>query len=312
MKPIEFLNIEIPPSPSVIDYLTHVGKIILNSLILFMVVILYPFLAIYQSFWPRSIDKTVKPYAKEFYWHPGGKPKRGVLFIHGFAANPAIFKEYAKIFFKEGYITYGARIEGHGTSPAHFASTNCVDWYMSIRKKYFEIQKEVEDVLIIAHSMGTLLAIILASLYPIHSLVLLSSPVKVRPKPLYRVHFLLRFASKFVKYWPHPSSYLKRLESSGIRIYHKNPLEAVAGLFDVMEVARDRLEYIKCPVLAMLGDKDEHVELSTLEYLKEKLGDKLVETWVAPDASHVITETSEIEIFKQKIRNFVMDHSPPF
>jgi hypothetical protein len=49
-----------------------------------------------------------------------------------------------------------------------------------------------------------------------------------------------------------------------------------------------------------------------LEYLKEKLGDKLVETWVAPDASHVITETSEIEIFKQKIRNFVMDHSPPF
>jgi carboxylesterase len=311
LKPIEFIQIKIPPSPSFADYLKFIGDVILNAVILFILVILYPFFAIYQSFWPRSIDKTVKPYANEFYWHPGGKPKRGVLFIHGFAANPAIFKEYARIFLKEGYITYGARIEGHGTSPAHFASTTCVDWYMSIRNKYIEMQKEVEDILIVAHSMGTLLAIILASLYPIHSLVLLSSPIKVRSKPLYRVHFLLRFASKFVKYWPHPSSYLKRLESKGIRIYPKNPLEAVAGLFDVMEVARDRLDYINCPVLAMLGDKDEHVELSTLEYLKERLGGNLIETWIAPEASHVITETPEIDVFKDKIRQFVMSHSPP-
>ena len=141
-------------------------------------------------------------------------------------------------------------------------------------------------------------------------MVLLSPPIKVRPKPLYLAHFLLRPFSKIVKYWSHPRSYLQKLDKLGIIIYPKNPLEAVAGLFDVMEVARERLEYVSCPVLAMLGDNDEHIELSVLDYLKERLGENLIETWIAPEASHIIVETSKIDVFREKIQNFVLTYSP--
>ncbi len=310
MTRIRYIVIRTDKPPTIWTTLQNSLKIIRDALKEAAIIMISPLLSIYQSFWPRSYDKMVSSEAEEFYWCPAEKPKKGVLFIHGFASSPQIFRKYGQMFLERGYLVSGVRLEGHGTSAAHLASTTAVDWYLSAREKYLELQKECEEVSIVAHSLGTLLAIILASLYPIKSMILLSSPIYVRPKPLYRVNFLLRPVSFFIKYWPLPREQSEILDKYGIYAYRKNPLRAVAGLFDCMEVAQERLPLVKCPVLLMLGDRDEHIDMSTLDYFKEHIGSEVLETWIAPNASHIITETPELETLENRIRDFMFKYNP--
>ncbi len=308
---IKYIQIKAEHPPSILETLKMSLKRSWHILIEALIILVSPFLSIYHSFWPRSYDTTVDPEAEEFFWHPGGQPKKGVLFIHGFASSPQIFRKYGEMFLERGYIVSGVRLAGHGTSIAHFASTNAVDWYLSAREKYFELQEQCEEVSIIAHSMGTLLAIILASLYPIKSMVLLSSPIYVRPRPMYRVHFLLRPVSFLIKYWPLEKSQSQLLDRLGIYAYRKNPLRAVAGLFDCITVAQERLPLVKCPVLLMLGDRDEHIDLTTIDYYRENIGSEILDVWIAPNASHVITETPENDVLEKKIEEHMMKYNPP-
>ncbi|MHA1910768.1 MAG: alpha/beta hydrolase [Candidatus Kariarchaeaceae archaeon] len=279
-----------------------------------LLILSYPYLSIYQSLWPRSIDKRVMPNAESFFWRTKSEmlPKRtkGVLFIHGFTSTPQVFIPYAKMFLNHGYSVHACRLAGHGTSPAHLASTNAADWYVSAREAYRILQEEVDDVIIVAHSLGTLFAVILSSIFPIDSLVLLSSPIKVRQKPLYRVNFLLRPLSHFIKYWPMKKSEKKIIEEYGFLNYLKYPLVSVAGLFDVIEVAQKQLPKVICPVLICLGDSDEHIELDTLNYLNENLGSKIIKTWIAKDAPHIIVASPRANELIKQIDVFVLKNSP--
>ncbi|MCY3410031.1 MAG: alpha/beta fold hydrolase [Candidatus Heimdallarchaeota archaeon] len=305
-----FIPIKTAPDPSSKKYLHNSWRLLKNIMVSGGRVIGYPFMAIAQASWPRSIDRSVKEHAEEYYWHPGGNPDKAVLLIHGFATSPQIFREFAKLFLAEGYIAYGVRIEGHGTSEADLASTTSVDWYLSIRERYIELKSKVDEVLILGHSLGGLIGLILSSLYPVSSIILLSVPIIIKPTPLYRANFMLRPLSNVVKYWPSKRSQRRQLEELGFIAYEKYPLRAVAGLFEMAEVARSRLKDVTIPVLAMIGEYDEHVDPSTIEYFDEHLATDTYFKWIAPDAGHSIIETPEADLLKQKIRDFVHTYSP--
>lgn len=300
-----------PPPPSIWAYVRYTWVKTFLILYHFFLIVFLPFMAIFQSFWPASLDKEVKEHAVEKFIHPGGKSNSGILFIHGFGTSPQIFDEYLDYFVDKGYVIQTVRLEGHGTSYAHFASTSCVDWYLSAREKFFELKEHVDHITIIAHSLGTLLSVILASNYKIDAMVLLSSPIKLRAKPLYRVNFMLRPVAKFIKYWPVERAMLKQTKKQNFKIYNFHPLDAVANLIDTIAVANERLPKITTPLLLMIGDRDEFSEVSTLDIYKEQVQSEIVDTWVAPDAPHVILATPEREEMTLKIRDFVLKHSPP-
>lgn len=305
-----FYKIKTEADPSFSKYMVTTKNIVINIIKETIKVVTYPYLAIIQGFWPRSIDRSVKDYAEEYFWHPGGNPRKGILCIHGFATSPIIFREYGKLFLNEGYIVYGVRIAGHGTSEADLASTTSADWYLSIREKYVELSKEVDEIIILGHSLGGLIGVILASLYPVSSMILLSVPIIIKPTPLYRANFLLRPLSNIIKYWPNPKDKIREIEAMGFKAYYKFPLRAVAGLFEVAEMARERLKHVKNPILAMIGEFDEHVDPSTIDYFGEHLGSEVYQKWIVPEAGHSIMETPEAEILTNKIRDFVKTYSP--
>lgn len=307
-----FIKIKTEERFSTWDYIKTIIKFIFRVSWETLKVIGYPFLAIGQEFWPKSIDREVKEYAEEFYWHPGGKPKKAVMLIHGFCTSPIIYRnEYAKLFLEAGYITYAVRIAGHGTSEEDLAATTSVEWYLSIRDKFEKLSEEVDEVLILAHSLGGLIGLILSSLYPVSSIILLSVPIIIKPTPLYRANFLLRPLSNVIKYWPSPRNTRTKIAELGFKAYNKYPLRAVAGLFEMAEVARSRLKYVNIPVLAMLGTEDEHVDPTTIEYFGENLGTENYYSYHVQGASHAIMDTHEEEKLKDMIRDFILKYSPP-
>jgi carboxylesterase len=306
-------KIIVPKRPSASAYVSFALRRVIFILMNFFGTLLLPFLPIYQAFWPRSVDTTIKPHAYEYHYSPKKKnemkARRGVLFIHGFSSNPEIFKSYALKFRDEGYIVHSVRLAGHGTSPGDFATTSCVDWYLSARDKFIQFKDEVEDVVIVAHSLGSLLAVILTSLYPVHSLILLSPPVKIRKTPLFIFNPLLRPLSRFIRFWP--ASYSPVLKERGFHVYPVHPLKAVAGLYDTNKIADERLPLIKCPVLVVIADNDEFIHLSTLDYILDRLRTDILESWVAPNATHILIDSPQVEEFESIIHNFVVKYSPP-
>ncbi len=274
-------------------------------------VIIEPFYAVFQSFWPDAVDDSVKPYAIEQYYHPGGDCRTGILLVHGFGAAPDIFNGFVEKLGELGYVVKTARIAGHGTSTAHFATTTLVDWYLSVRNRFIELREECDEIVIVAHSLGSLIAIILASIYDVKSLVFMSPPIKLRDKALYRVNFMLRPVSKLVKYWPTDRKAVEQVERHGFKIYERHPLSAVANLIDMIEMANRRLPMVTAPILAMIGDQDEFAEPVVLDIIKEKAESDVVEQWVVPHAPHAIIDCADFETLKDRIKAFILKYSPP-
>jgi len=306
-----FPEIESPPGPSTKDYIKQTWKQGYSIVKNFVKILVEPFYAVFQSFWPDALDNNVKPYAIEQYYHPGGDCKAGILLVHGFGAAPDIYKDFIEKLGSLGYVVKTVRIAGHGTSTAHFASTTLVDWYLSVRERFIELKEECEEVVIIAHSLGSLISIILASIYEVKALVFLSPPIKLRDKALYRVNFMLRPVSKLVKYWPTDKEGLRHVEKHGFKIYDKHPLSAVANLIDMIEMANRRLPKVTAPILAIIGDRDEFAETNVLDIIEENAGSQIVEKWVAKGAPHAIIECADFETLKDKLKTFILTYCPP-
>ncbi len=110
--------------------------------------------------------------------------KTAVVFIHGFLETPHYFSSFFDSI-PEQYSIYGLLLDGHGKDMRDFSKSSMKKWEKDVKSKFDELIKEYENIIIIAHSMGTLFAIEQSLLYPkkIKSLILLAVPFKVRLKP---------------------------------------------------------------------------------------------------------------------------------
>lgn len=102
----------------------------------------------------------------------------GCLLIHGFTSTPAEMYPLAKVLNDEGYTVNSILLSGHGTTHDELLKVSYIDWYNDVESAYEELLFECEKVIVIGHSMGGLLALILASNYHIDKLILLACAIK--------------------------------------------------------------------------------------------------------------------------------------
>jgi len=108
-----------------------------------------------------------------------------VLMIHGIVGSPSHFKDLVPLI-PEDWSVYNILLDGHGADVEDFARTDMDKWKAQVQKQLDEILSTHRRVLVVAHSMGTLLAIREAIRRPesIASLFLLNVPLTpyVQPK----------------------------------------------------------------------------------------------------------------------------------
>ncbi|MCU9816713.1 alpha/beta hydrolase [Paraclostridium sp. AKS73] len=102
----------------------------------------------------------------------------GCLLIHGFTSTPAEMYPLAKVLNDKGYTVNSILLSGHGTTHDELLKVSYIDWYNDVESAYEELLFECEKVIVIGHSMGGLLALILASNYHIDKLILLACAIK--------------------------------------------------------------------------------------------------------------------------------------
>ncbi len=108
---------------------------------------------------------------------------KAVLLIHGILGTPRHFDRFLDAI-PEGWSVYNILLDGHGGTVGDFAKTSMEKWKLQVETRLTELCRKYAAVVVIAHSMGTLLSIEAVPRHPrIKAMILLDVPLVVHLTP---------------------------------------------------------------------------------------------------------------------------------
>lgn len=106
-----------------------------------------------------------------------------VLFIHGILGSPRHFDCFVSAL-PSIYAVYNILLDGHGKTLKDFSHTSMGKWKNQVKTTVEHLVKRYKNIVIVAHSMGTLFAMDMAVKFSQVKLIfLLNSPLKVFVRP---------------------------------------------------------------------------------------------------------------------------------
>lgn len=122
------------------------------------------------------------PYSRQ------GTGRNAVLLIHGIAGSPAHFRDLIPVI-PDAFSIYNILLDGHSGNVENFSRSSMKKWKAQVNTTLKDLFAHHENVVIVAHSMGTLFAVQAAIAHPdrIPRLFLLNVPTRpwVRPSTWY-------------------------------------------------------------------------------------------------------------------------------
>jgi carboxylesterase len=228
--------------------------------------------------------------------------RTGILFTHGFGSSPETFRELAHFLHKEtGFTCRAVRLSGHGTSVQDLERKNFLDWYKSIEHHYSELEKEVDEIMLLGHSMGSTLSLLFSAYHPVKAVIAISPPIKLhRPDAKF-----LPLITWFKRYWPTKKSEVASYQKRGHLYYSRRALKGVINLFDLMRVTRSKLHKVKAPIFSCVGLLDPRVNKENMDLLASLVSSEEVKVAYFPESYHSIHHGEEKEQLYSKILEFI-------
>nr|MCU0514853.1 alpha/beta fold hydrolase [Anaerolineae bacterium] len=128
---------------------------------------------------------------------PGAAPRfhrgdsTGCLVLHGFMASPAEVGWLSDYLAQKHHFTvYTPRLMGHGLAPEHMARMRWQDWYAQALDGYHLLRAQCATVYVVGHSMGGLLALLLAGAEAVEAVVCAAAPLTPPSRRMPYAHWL--------------------------------------------------------------------------------------------------------------------------
>lgn len=188
----------------------------------------------------------------------------GVLIIHGFTATLDSVKSLYTAIEKLGIPVRQPLLAGHGAlSPEALRGVRWESWMADAEQALFELSLEVEQVIVIGHSMGALLSLNLAARHKekIDSLVLVAPAIQLISvlAPGRPLHFAAPFVSKIIKNWKLKSDFADQGCATCIPHYSWVPTDAIISFFELIKISQQLLGRVNVPVLIMHNRRENTV-----------------------------------------------------
>ena len=197
-------------------------------------------------------------------------PNVAVLFIHGIVGTPNHFNEFVS-FVPESFSVYNLLLDGHGKGVKDFSKTSMRNWETQVAFVVEKLSLTHEKIYIVAHSLGTLLAIEQAvKNKKVCNLFLLAVPLRLSLKPKMAINALKVY---FNKIRPDDFEGLAAKNCYGIE-KDKNPFNYIGWiprfmeLFSKIRQTRKMINSLNTPCLVYQSSKDEMVSRKSGDYLK--------------------------------------------
>ncbi len=193
-----------------------------------------------------------------------------ILFIHGILGTPNHFSEFVPLVPKSVSV-YNLLLDGHGKGVKDFKKTSMKKWEAQVTSVLEKLSLTHEKIYIVAHSLGTLLAIEQAIKYEkVCNLFLLAVPLRLSLKPKMFVNSLKVY---FDKIRPDDYEALAAKKCYGIE-KDKNPFHYVGWiprfleLFAKIRQTRKTIKLLNTTCSVYQSRKDEMVSRRSEKYFK--------------------------------------------
>jgi len=194
-----------------------------------------------------------------------------VLFIHGIVGTPNHFNEFVSLI-PNTFSVYNLLLDGHGKGVKDFSKASMKKWESQVSDVVEKLSSTHKKLYIVAHSLGTLLAIEEAVKNErVSRLFLLAVPLRLSLKPKMFRNILKVY---FDKIGPDDIEALAAKRCYGIA-RDPNPLNYVGWLpryfelFTKIRRTRKIIKKLKTPCFVYQSKKDEMVSLKSIKYLKQ-------------------------------------------
>lgn len=224
--------------------------------------------------------------------------KGGLLILHGFTGTPVTLKRLARHLHKKGLSVSAPLLPGHGEPVEILNQATLEQWIDTADKAFLDIKKSHENVYILGYSLGSLLALELASRREVQGLILISTALRFTQSPEHR---------RMIAEDTRPLIPIDEIFSSDdpqrFYEYQQWPALAFRQVFSLSMKARRQLPNIHAPVKAFHGMNDTLTPPENIDYLSKNIGSEQIEIerlanshhriLAGPDHDYVIRKSGE-------------------
>jgi len=220
--------------------------------------------------------------------------------------SPCQFDGFAECVHRRGISAASLLLPGHGDSAKEFGTGTMERWQAHVNSEIERYSQYYNDIWLVGHSMGGLLAINASVSYKDHvrGIFMMMTPFKV-------VLFSPNGAKVRIKQGVYRKSHPIKaayLEGSGVRLTLDiiwRALRPTAELFKLIRLTKEILPDVSVPVTAVYAIGDELTSLKSLGILRSGLRDVPFEHVILPDSLHAYFSGYDRAVMEQALLKFV-------
>lgn len=237
------------------------------------------------------------------YIHEVPDSTTAILFIHGILGTPNHFNRLLKSV-PEEWSVYNILLDGHGRTVDDFAAASMYKWKLQVHHLVLKLSNRYDNILIVAHSMGTLFAIEEAAGNPkIKKLFLLDVPLMPTLRPV-----MILSALKIIFDKIRPDDYLAIATRDAYSITPDRRLwkylkwiPNYLALFSEIKSTRRKICNINVPCFVFLSKHDELVKISSVKYFR---GNPMIRCRLLPYSGHFYYESFDMNYILRIFQKF--------
>ena len=209
--------------------------------------------------------------------------ENGIYIIHGFTSTTYETKNLAKNLSEKGYHTVAKNLPGHGTTIEECNRVKYYDWLTAVEQDVATLASTCDKVHVIGASMGGVLALHIATMFPVNSLILAAPVFKFKSE--FKTRILVPLFKKIVPMTDKSSQYKdgKNMKFHGYSFY---PNIALNEMRKLTNVVRKNLKKVKCPTLLMHSKADKTCIMENYNIVNDSISSEIKEKLIVEKSSH--------------------------
>ena len=232
----------------------------------------------------------------------------GCFLIHGFSGSPYEIRELAEFLAGNGYRVVARVLAGHGTSVADCNRVRAEDWLEETEFHFTELILECEATFVIGLSMGAVLALHLAILFPVAGVVAMSTAFTFSSGRYWRLLPLLApFVPAISKKRANAGRNVHGQQYSG---YDSYPLKGLRQMLRLNHYVREKLPQLSAPALIMHSHADITAPPANARLVLDTIHSQDKQLIEYHHSSHILPAGSEKEQVWADTLQFLQLHAP--
>jgi carboxylesterase len=228
-----------------------------------------------------------------------------IVFVHGIQGSPLQF-DFLVERLKGLYSVENLLLPGHGKTVREFIKSDFIQWQHYVDERVKELHKEYRNIILVGHSMGSLLSAWAAKSFPeyICGLFLMAVPLKVHVRYSYiKNGFTIAFSKS-------DKDEVIAAARRGNSIAASNPFQYLAAAplyYDLLRKSKSTravLYELQLPIVIVHSADDEIVSKRSLQYVKDKPNIQVV---TVNNAGHYYSSQEAKEQISRTLKGFITE-----